>query len=180
MNTASSFSAGAISYVVSLMVCMSIAERHKEITSYLFIGLTFVGVSIDPPGIFEWCPSEVTEGNKNSLNTDQWASGVGWQRSENTCQELHWLLSYRDVLCQLLLFRCSVWVSKYLISPGDEVSFYLLAFLVYCFCFAQRSSLSWCNRSSFLAINSWVNLGLGLDHTFLSNQHLLLLYCALS
>lgn len=24
----------------------------------------------------------VTEGNKNSLNTDQWASGVGWQKSE--------------------------------------------------------------------------------------------------
>lgn len=27
------------------------------------------------------------------------------------------------MLCQLLLFRGSVWVSKYLISPGGEVSF---------------------------------------------------------
>lgn len=42
----------------------------------------FVHVSIDLPGVFEWCLGEITEGTRNSLSCDLWASDVGWQKSK--------------------------------------------------------------------------------------------------
>ena len=82
MNTASSFSAVANkSHCFLDILGVNSREAYKNNNQFVH-WFEFVRVSIDPPGVFEWCLGEVIEGTKNSLSCDLWASDVGWRKSE--------------------------------------------------------------------------------------------------
>lgn len=157
MSTASSFSAGAVSHVFSLTVWMSIAERHKK--TLLFVHWFEFCACLHWPTRCVWVVSSWGYRREEEFYK-HWSMGKWcWLAKEQKRFAKSYTGSWVTGMCFVnfsfsgaLLGLVNTWF--HLVVKWAS---YLLAFLVYCFCFTHKSSLSWCNRNSFLEINRWVN-----------------------
>lgn len=138
MNTVSSLSAVAVNPYFLDVFGSNSQEASKNSNQFVHLFEFLHLPQLVHQVCLRACFSEVTERIENSFSCTQ-VLVVGYQR-EKVWQQVHWLLSYGDVLCQHCV-QPSAEANKYKQGMQSELtaSFFLL---VYCYSFGHKSSLS--------------------------------------